>query len=420
MRTQPNLSAAEEGRTVYLDYAATNPAAPHVVAEMNRYLGLDGVFGNPSSRSHQFGWEAEQAVEQARKQVAELIGASPTEIYWTSGATESINLAIKGVAYANADGKRHIVTSSLEHKAVIDTCLQLASKGYRITFLKPNAQGIISPEIVQDALTEDTLLVSLMHINNEVGTITDISAISEITCARGIVFHVDAAQSAARLTINAREIKADLISLSAHKMYGPKGVGALFVRGRRHFPIEPQMHGGDQERGIRSGTLPTHQIVGMGAAAQLANEFRHQDMQAAVALDTTLRSRLDAIEHSFFNGNQEHRIAGILNVGFTGVESESLMMALPNIAFSSGSACTSSHIESSHVLDSLGVPEKIANCSVRFSLGRYTTEAEIEFAALHIAEAVNMLRQLSTSWEEQRPSKKKFKVPSEIRHATSA
>ena len=419
MRTQPNLSAVE-GKTVYLDYAATNPVAPQVVAEMNRYLGLDGMFGNPSSRSHRFGRDAEQAVEHARKQVAELITASPREVYWTSGATESINLAIKGVAYANTDGKRHIVTSSLEHKAVIDTCLQLADKGYRVTFLKPNSQGMICPELVQDALTEDTFLVSLMHINNEVGTITDISAISDITRAKGIVFHVDAAQSVARLPVSTREIKADLISLSAHKMYGPKGVGALFVRGSRDFPIEPQMHGGDQERGVRSGTLPTHQIVGMGAAAQLANECRHQDMQVVVALDAALRSRLDAIEYSFFNGNQEHRIAGILNVGFSGVENESLMMSLPNIAFSSGSACTSSHIESSHVLGSLGVPEQLANCSVRLSLGRYTNEAEVDCAASHIAEAVNMLRQLSTSWEKQPLSKKKFKVPGEIRHAASA
>ena len=412
--------SAAEGSTVYLDYAATNPVAPQVVAEMNCYLGLDGVFGNPSSRSHRFGWEAEQAVEHARKQVAQLIGASPREVYWTSGATESINLAIKGVAHANSDGKRHIVTSSLEHKAVMDTCLQLADKGYRITFLTPNSQGMICPEMVQDALTEDTLLVSLMHINNEVGTITDIGAISEITRARGIVFHVDAAQSAARLPIDTREIRADLISLSAHKMYGPKGVGALFVRGRRHFSIEPQMHGGNQEQGVRSGTLPTHQIVGMGAAAQLASECRHQEMQGIMALDTALRSRLDAIDHSFLNGNQEHRIAGIVNVGFAGVESESLIMSLPNIAFSSGSACTSSHIESSHVLRSLGVPEQFANCSVRFSLGKYTNRAEIDFAASHIAEAVKMLRQLSTSWERQRPPKKNLSIPSEVRHGASA
>ncbi len=419
MSTQLNLSAVE-GKSVYLDYAATNPVAPQVVAEMNRYLGLDGMFGNPSSRSHRFGREAEQAVERAREQVAELISANPEEVYWTSGATESINLAIKGVAYANPDGKRHIVTSGLEHKAVIDTCLQLADKGYQVTFLKPDSQGMICPEIVQDALTEDTFLVSLMHVNNEVGTITDTSTISEITRARGIVFHVDAAQSAARLPINTREIKADLISLSAHKMYGPKGVGALFVRGRRHFPIEPQMHGGNQERGVRSGTLPTHQIVGMGAAAKLANECRDQDMQVITALDTALRSHLAAIEYSFFNGNQEYRTPGILNVGFSGVASESLMMSMPNIAFSSGSACTSSHIESSHVLSSLGVPEQLANCSVRFSLGRYTNEAEVDFAAAHVAEAVNMLRQLSKGLKKQQPSKKNFKVPDETSHAVLA
>ncbi len=420
MRRQPNLSAAR-GKTVYLDYAATNPVAPQVAAEMNRYLGLDGIFGNPSSRSHHFGQEAEQAVEHAREQVAELISASPREVYWTSGATESINLAIKGVAYANADDKRHIVTSSLEHKAVIDTCIQLADKGFRITFLKPNAQGMICPETVQDALTEDTSLVSLMHINNEVGTITDIKSISEITHARGIAFHVDAAQSTARLPIDTREIRADLISLSAHKMYGPKGVGALFIRGKRSFPIEQQMHGGNQERGIRSGTLPTHQIAGMGAAAQLANEHRDHDMQVAAALDAALRSRLDAIEHSFFNGNQDNRIAGILNVGFAEVTSESLMMSLPNIAFSSGSACTSSHIESSHVLRSLGVSEGLANCSVRFSLGRYTNEAEIDFAATHIAKSVSMLRQLSTSRARQRrPKKRSIRVHSEIRRTASA
>jgi len=419
VKTPPNLSA-KRGQTVYLDYAATNPVAPEVVAEMNRYLGFDGIFGNPSSGYHRFGREAEKAVEHAREQVAELIGANPREVYWTSGATESINLAIKGVAYANADNKRHIVTSSLEHKAVIDTCIQLADKGFRITLLKPNVRGMICPEMVQDALTEDTFLVSLMHINNEVGTITDIKAISEITFDRGIAFHVDAAQSAARLPIDTREIRADLISLSAHKMYGPKGVGALFVRGRRHFPVEPQIHGGDQEQGIRPGTLPTHQIVGMGTAAQLINELRNQDMQVVSKLDTALRSRLDAIEHSFFNGNQENRIAGILNVGFAEVTSESLMMSLPNIAFSSGSACTSSHIESSHVLRSLGISKQFADCSVRFSLGRHTNEAEIDFAATHITQSVSMLRQLSKSWARHRPSKKNIRRLDEIRRTGSA
>ena len=412
MKKQSNFPAAH-GNLVYLDYAATTPVAPQAIAEMNRYLGSDGIFGNSASRFHHFGREAEKAIERAREQVAKLIGASPEEIYWTSGATESINLAIKGVASAISDGRRHIVTSSLEHKAVIDTCLQMSRHGYQITLVKPDAQGLISPETIQAALTENTFLVSLMHVNNEVGTITDISAISEITRAREIVLHIDAAQSAARLPIDTQKMKADLISLSGHKMYGPKGIGALYIGNRRNLRIEPQIHGGNQERGIRSGTLATHQIVGMGIAAQLASERRHLDMQTIGTLDKALWKRLDVIEFSHLNGNREHRIPGILNVGFSGVESASLMMSLPHIAISSGSACTSSQVEPSHVLRSLNVPEQLANCAVRFSIGRYTTQAELDIAATDVAAAVDMLRQLSGYRNSRGSSEKNLKATNE-------
>lgn len=420
MKTQPD-SQAGLGKAVYLDYAATTPAAPDVVAEMNRYLGKDGVFGNPASRSHNFGRAANQAVENARRHVAKLLNAAKDEIVWTSGATESINLALKGVVNANGgDANRHILTSSIEHKAVLDTCRHLEDKGFRVTYLKPDTSGLIRPEIVERALSEDTVLVSLMHVNNEVGTITDIEAIAEITRARGVIFHVDAAQSVARLPIDTQNIRADLISLSSHKMYGPKGVGALYIRHRPDLRIEPLIHGGDQERGFRSGTLPTHQLVGMGKAAQLLMENRQRDMRAMADLDALLRRRLSTIPHSFVNGNQEHRVAGILSVGFACVESESLMLSLANVAISSGSACTSSRVESSHVLRSLGCPEDLASCSVRISLGNFTTSTEIEFAALQVSDAVHALRQLSPSWKIQQTRKSQTRTLGKIEHPITA
>lgn len=420
VKVQPK-APADSGTAVYLDYAATTPVAPEVVKEMHRFLGADGIFGNPSSRLHRFGRAAKEAVERARTQVADLIGASPREIYWTSGATESINLAIKGMASANAhSGKRHLVTSSLEHKAVIDTCHRLEREGVRVTFLEPDSQGLICPEKVRAALTGDTFLVSLMHVNNEVGTVTDIGAIAQITHARGIAFHVDAAQSAARLPLDTNGVMADLISLSGHKMYGPKGVGALYIRSRRNLRIEPQMHGGDQERGMRSGTLPTHQLVGMGAAAELCKKRRHRDVKTVTTLDAALRAQLGTIESSYFNGNQEYRIPGILNVGFYCVDGESLLMSMPQVALSSGSACTTSRIESSHVLLALGVPEELASYSVRFSVGRYTRATEIDSAVSHVRCAVDALRQISPSWEALKTQKIKNELSGAARGAMAA
>ena len=389
---------------VYLDYAATTPVDNEVIEAMSQCLGFDGIFGNAASRSHSFGWEAEKVVENARAQVAELINADPSEIVWTSGATESINLAIKGVAYGCANRGKHLVTSSLEHKAVLDTCGQLAREGFEVTYVRPNRDGLISPENVKQTLRNDTILVSLMHVNNEVGTITDINAIGKITRARGIAFHVDAAQSAARLTLDTKSIQADLISLSGHKMYGPKGVGVLFVRRSPRVRIEPQIHGGAQEQGLRSGTLATHQIVGVGMAAHLICKHRSRYTETLAALDYRLLNHLMNIEYITINGNQSHRSAGILNIGFACVDSESLMRSLKDVAISSGSACTSSRIEPSHVLLSLGLSEDLANCSVRFSLGRYTTEEEIDFVAARIRSTVDELRQLSPQWQSLRQS----------------
>ena len=403
IRSVPQIEQGSR-RGVYLDYAATTPVDPQVIAVMNQCLGVDGIFGNASSRTHRFGWEAEEKVERAREQVAELLNAAPDEIVWTSGATESINLAIKGVAHGYADRGKHLVTSSLEHKAVLDSCDQLSNEGFEITYVNPDRDGLISPERVKQALRDDTILVSLMHVNNEIGTITDIRAISEITRARRIAFHVDAVQSAARLPLDMRSIQADLVSLSGHKMYGPKGVGALYVRRWPRVRIETQMHGGDQEQGIRSGTLATHQVVGMGEAAQLTCERRKHDVEAGTVLDRRLLERIANIEDTCINGNTTHRVAGIVNVGFACVENESLMMSLKDVAISSGSACTSAHIETSHVLRALGLPEDLASCSVRFSLGRYTTEEEVDFAAARVRESVNALRQLSSKWGARRES----------------
>ncbi len=392
------------GNAVYLDYAATTPVDPQVIAAMSRCLGIDGIFGNPASRTHRFGREAEETVERAREQVAALIYADPSEIVWTSGATESINLALKGAAHGCSDRGRHLVTSSLEHKAVLDSCSQLAREGFEVTYVRPGRDGLIAPESVEEALRDDTILVSLMHVNNEVGAITDIAVIGDIVRSRGIAFHVDAAQSAARLPLDTRSMQADLISLSAHKMYGPKGAGALYARRRSRIRIAPQIHGGGHERGLRSGTLATHQLVGMGEAARLARERRNRDTAAAAALDRRLLDRLTAIEQASINGNATQRAPGIANVAFACVKSESLMMAMKDVAVSSGSACTSARIEPSHVLRALGVPGDLASCSVRFSLGRFTTAKEVDFAALRVRQSVNALRGLSPQWQALRGS----------------
>lgn len=384
---------------IYLDYAATTPVDPRVAEKMVQCLTPDGNFGNPASRSHLFGWKAEEAVETARRQVADLLGADPREIVWTSGATESDNLAIKGVARFYSKKGKHIVTSKIEHKAVLDPCRQLEREGFEVTYLEPGSNGLITPEQVADALREDTILVSLMHVNNEIGTVTDIAAIGEITRAKGVLFHVDAAQSAGKLPINMAEMKVDLMSVCAHKIYGPKGVGALYVRRKPRVRLEALIHGGGHERGMRSGTLPTHQIVGMGEAFRIAGE----EMAAETARLETLRQRLwdgvQDMEEVHLNGSAEHHVPGILNISFAFVEGESLLMSIKDLAVSSGSACTSASLEPSYVLRALGLNDELAHSSIRFSLGRFTTEEEVDYAVAQVRHAVEKLRELSPLWD---------------------
>ena len=382
---------------VYLDYAATTPADPAVVAAMTRYLGPDGAFGNPASRLHRFGREAEEAVEQARVHVAALINADPREIVWTSGATESDNLAIKGAA-ALAGRGAHVVTSAIEHKAVLDSCLHLEHSGFEITRIEPDADGLITPNRVRSALRDDTVLLSLMHVNNEIGTVTDIETIGRMARERRVLFHVDAAQSAARLPLDMERQPADFVSLSGHKLYGPKGVGGLYVRRRCRADLQPQIHGGGHERGLRSGTLPTHQIVGMGEAARLMRKRLARESARITDLERRFLERLRGVEQVTVNGNRAHAVPGIVNLRFHCVESEALVTALPDIALSTGSACTSARIEPSHVLLALGLGADSAHGSVRFSFGRFTTADEIDYAARRIREAVAELRQLSPGW----------------------
>ena len=377
---------------VYLDYLATTPVDPRVAARMVQCLTIDGNFGNPSSRSHVYGWRAEEAVEQARREVAELVGADPREIVWTSGATEADNLALKGVAHFNRRKGRHIVTSTIEHKAVLDSCRQLEAEGFELSYVAPDAGGIVQPAALAPLLREDTILVSVMHVNNELGTVNDIAALGALCRERGIVFHVDAAQGAGKLPIDLAALPVDLASLSAHKMYGPKGVGALYVRRLPRVWLEAQMHGGGHERGMRSGTLPTHQIVGMGEAARLARA----EMQAEAGRIAALRDRLWASIADLGgvgqNGDPARRVAGALNVRFAGVEGESMIMAMKDIAVSSGSACTSASLEPSHVLRAIGLGDELAHASLRFSLGRFSTAEEVALAADAIRRAVTRLR----------------------------
>ncbi|MBK8992014.1 MAG: IscS subfamily cysteine desulfurase [Gammaproteobacteria bacterium] len=377
---------------VYLDYLATTPVDPRVAARMAQCLTIDGNFGNPSSRSHIYGWRAEEAVEQARREVAELVGADPREIVWTSGATEADNLALKGVAHFNRRKGRHIVTSTIEHKAVLDSCRQLETEGFELSYVAPDAGGIVQPAALAPLLREDTILVSVMHVNNELGTVNDIAALGALCRERGIVFHVDAAQGAGKLPIDLAALPVDLASLSAHKMYGPKGVGALYVRRLPRVWLEAQMHGGGHERGMRSGTLPTHQIVGMGEAARLARA----EMQAEAGRIAALRDRLWASIADLGgvgqNGDPARRVAGALNVRFAGVEGESMIMAMKDIAVSSGSACTSASLEPSHVLRAIGLGDELAHASLRFSLGRFSTDEDVALAADTIRRAVTRLR----------------------------
>lgn len=378
---------------IYLDYAATTPVDPRVAQKMSACLLTEGNFGNPASRSHVFGWRAEEAVEEARVEVARLLNCDPREIVWTSGATESDNLAIKGVAEASGGTRGHIVTSITEHKAVLDTCAYLETKGFEVTYLEPPASGIIGPEQVAEALRGDTLLVSLMHANNEIGVINDIAAIGEICRAANVPFHVDAAQSAGKVPIDLKVLKVDLMSVSAHKIYGPKGIGALFVRRTPPVRLVAQIHGGGHEHGLRSGTLATHQIVGFGEAARIARLEMAQEAERVRALRDRLWSHLKQLEGVTLNGDPERRLPGNLNVGFAGVDGETLLLGLDDVAVSTGSACTSATVEPSYVLRAIGVPDELAHASLRFSIGRFTTEAEIDRAARRVIEVVERLRE---------------------------
>ncbi|EKK93948.1 cysteine desulfurase IscS [Vibrio cholerae HC-1A2] len=366
---------------------------------MVQYMTMDGTFGNPASRSHRYGWQAEEAVDTAREQIAALLNADPREIVFTSGATESDNLAIKGVAhFYNKQGK-HIITSKTEHKAVLDTMRQLEREGFEVTYLDPESNGLIDLAKLEDAMRDDTILVSIMHVNNEIGVVQDIAAIGELCRSRKVVFHVDAAQSAGKVAMDVQEMKVDLISLSAHKAYGPKGIGALYVRRKPRIRLEAQMHGGGHERGFRSGTLPTHQIVGMGEAFRIAKEELQQDYDHALKLRNRLLDGIKDMEAVTINGDLDQRVPHNLNVSFAFVEGESLLMALKDLAVSSGSACTSASLEPSYVLRALGLNDELAHSSIRFSFGRFTTEAEIDYAIELIRVAVDKLRAMSPLWD---------------------
>ena len=384
---------------IYLDYSATTPVDQRVAEKMCSYLTREGVFGNPASRSHAFGWEAEAAVEEARRQIASLVGANPKEIVFTSGATESDNLAIKGVAHFYKKNGKHIVTSKTEHKAVLDTCRQLEREGYEVTYLDPEPDGLMDLKKLEDALREDTILVSIMHVNNEIGVIQDIAAIGELCRDRKILFHVDAAQSPGKVPINLEELKVDLMSFSAHKVYGPKGIGALYVQRKPRVRLEAQMHGGGHERGMRSGTLATHQIVGMGEAFRIAAEEMEEENRRISALRDRLWGGLEDIEEVYVNGDLDQRIPGNINISFNYVEGESLLMALKDLAISSGSACTSASLEPSYVLRALGRNDELAHSSIRFSIGRFTTEEDVDYTIEHVRTAVAKLRELSPLWD---------------------
>lgn len=384
---------------IYLDYSATCPVDPRVAEKMVQYMTMDGTFGNPASRSHRYGWQAEEAVDTAREQIAALLNADPREIVFTSGATESDNLAIKGVAhFYNKQGK-HIITSKTEHKAVLDTMRQLEREGFEVTYLDPESNGLIDLAKLEASMRDDTILVSIMHVNNEIGVVQDIAAIGELCRSRKVVFHVDAAQSAGKVAIDVQEMKVDLISLSAHKAYGPKGIGALYVRRKPRIRLEAQMHGGGHERGFRSGTLPTHQIVGMGEAFRIAKEELQQDYDHALKLRNRLLDGIKDMEAVTINGDLDQRVPHNLNVSFAFVEGESLLMALKDLAVSSGSACTSASLEPSYVLRALGLNDELAHSSIRFSFGRFTTEAEIDYAIELIRVAVDKLRAMSPLWD---------------------
>ena len=382
---------------IYLDYSATTPVDPRVAQKMIPYLTEQ--FGNPASRSHAFGWDAEKAVENAREEVAKLVNADPKEIVWTSGATEAINLGLKGAAHFYKGKGRHLITVRTEHKAVLDTMRELEREGYEVTYLTPEPNGLLDLEKFKAAIRPDTILVSVMYVNNEIGVIQDIPAIGEICRDKGIIFHVDSAQATGKVVIDLASLKVDLMSFSAHKTYGPKGIGALYVRRKPRVRLEAQMHGGGHERGMRSGTLATHQIVGMGEAFRIAREEMAAENERVRMLRDRLLKGLSDIEEVHINGDMEHRVPHNLNISFNFVEGESLLMAIKDLAVSSGSACTSASLEPSYVLRALGRSDELAHSSIRFSVGRFTTEQDIDFAIELLHQKIGKLRELSPLWE---------------------
>ena len=384
---------------IYFDYSATTPVDKRVAEKMMQYMTTDGFYGNPPSRSHKFGWQAEEAVDIARNQVAELLNADPREIVFTSGATESNNLAIKGAANFYRKKGKHVITCKTEHKAVLDTCRELERQGFEVTYLDPESNGLIDLDKLAAAMRDDTVLVSIMHVNNEIGVIQDVAAIGEMCRARKIVFHVDGAQSVGKIEVDMEKLKIDLMSISAHKFYGPKGMGAMYVRRKPRIRLEAQMHGGGHERGMRSGTLPTHQIVGLGEACRIAKEEITQDIAHVTEMRDRLWAGLNTMEQVFVNGDFDNRYPGNLNVSFNFVEGESLIMALKDLAVSSGSACTSASLEPSYVLRALGLNDEMAHSSIRFSFGRFTTTEEVDYAITLIQKSIGHLRDMSPLWE---------------------
>ena len=375
---------------IYLDYAATTPVDPRVASRMGDSLTATGNFGNPASTSHAFGWRASEAVEHARTQVAAVLNADPREIVWTSGASESDNLALKGVAEKHKTG--HILTSAIEHKAVLDSCVWLESQGFRVTYLPPEADGRTSAAAVAAALEADTLIVSIMHVNNELGCVNDIAAIAAVCRKAGVLFHTDAAQSFGKLPLDVQAMQIDMLSISGHKVYGPKGIGALFVRREPPIGLLPQIHGGGHERGMRSGTLPTHQIVGLGTAAELMLELHAEEHKRLQDLRGLFLRRVMQLPDVRLNGSEEHGFPGIMNIGFGGVNGETLLLALDDLAVATGSACNSESVEPSFVLRALGVPWEIADASIRFSIGRFSTEAQVRHAGERVVDVVERLR----------------------------
>ena len=390
---------SEQVKPIYLDYASTTPVDDRVANKMMEFMKMDGQFGNPASRSHYYGWTAESAVSEARKHVADLVNADPREIVWTSGATESDNLAIKGAAHFYQKKGKHVITVKTEHKAVLDACRQLEREGFDVTYLEPMGNGLLDIQELKSEIREDTILISVMHVNNEIGVIQDIEAIGNICREKGIIFHVDAAQSAGKIPIDLQKLNVDLMSFSAHKIYGPKGIGALYVCRKPRVRLEAQIHGGGHERGLRSGTLPTHQIVGMGEAFRIAMLEMDKDFQHISSLKHRLWDALKDMEEVYLNGDENERYPGIMNISFNFVEGESLIMATKDIALSSGSACTSASLEPSFVLRAIGRSDELAHSSLRMSIGRFTTEREIDHTVEVVKVAVKKLRELSPLWE---------------------